>query len=71
MESLLNVTIKDNKRNLTITEELYILKGEKQPNGIIATRPNMWYKYTCNICGWTEGYIRRGSLLTDKKGCAY
>ena len=33
MESLLNVTIKDNKRNLTITEELYILKGEKQPNG--------------------------------------
>ena len=28
MESLLNVTIKDNKRNLTITEELYILKGE-------------------------------------------
>lgn len=69
MESLLNVTIKDNKRNLTITEELYILKGEKQPNGTIATRPNMWYKYTCNICGWTEGYIRRGGLLTDKKGC--
>ena len=74
MESLLNATIKDNKRNLTITEELYILKGEKQPNGTIATRPNMWYKYTCNICGWKDGesgcrfvFAIRGKRLPRKR----
>lgn len=70
MESILNQRIKDNKRDLTITEEIYVLKGEMQPNNVVAKRNIMWYKYTCNKCGWREGYMRRGGLITDKKGCS-
>lgn len=70
MESLLNIRIQDDRRDLTITEELYVLRDKEQPNGITATYSNMWYKYTCNKCGWTDGYIRRGALLSEKKGCS-
>lgn len=70
MESILNQRIKDEKRDLTITEEIYVLKGEMQPNNTTAKRNIMWYKYRCNKCGWEDGYMRRGGLITDKKGCS-
>ena len=43
---------KDNKRDLIITDREY-----KKDN-----ISREWYKYTCNKCGWTEGWMTRGSI---------
>ena len=57
---------KDDKRNLTITDrEFRNGRGERDKN----TRYK-WYKYTCNKCGWTEGWIVEGALLTQGIGCS-
>lgn len=52
---------KDNKRDLTITNREY----RKDKNGI----NRKWYKYTCNKCGWTEGWIEEGNLKIGN-GCS-
>jgi len=58
--------IRDIKRNLTITDKEY--RPTYNDNGNL--RQNVkWYKYTCNKCGWTEGWVREGSLLGEKTGC--
>ena len=49
-------TLKDNKRNLTITDRKHMLNLSVNIN-------YKWYKYTCNKCGWTEGWIVEGNLL--------
>lgn len=55
-------TFKDNKRDLIITDREY-REGKKGHNW-------KWYKYTCNKCGWTEGWMTEGGLLTLKNGCS-
>lgn len=54
-------TFKDSKRNIVITDREY----RKDKKGIC----RKWYKYTCNLCGWTEGWIIESSLLTQDTGC--
>lgn len=51
---------KDNKRDLVITDREY--RKEKHGKSIVNEK---WYKYTCNVCGWTEGWMIENSL---KKG---
>lgn len=56
--------INDGRRNLTITgRKIRYLSQQKKPCH------QKWVKYTCNICGWTEGWISEKSL-TEGKGCS-
>lgn len=52
---------KDDKRDLIIADREY----RKDKNN----RAWKWYKYTCNKCGWTEGWIIEGDLFRGN-GCA-
>lgn len=52
---------KDDERNIIITDREY----RKDKNG----RNWKWYKYTCNKCGWTEGWITEYDL-SCKQGCS-
>lgn len=54
---------KDEKRNLIITDREYRLDKNNNQN-------KKWYKYTCNVCGWTKGWIEESKLTTSKKGCS-
>jgi len=45
---------KDNKRDITITDREY-RKDKRGQNW-------KWYKYTCNTCNWTEGWVEEGNL---------
>lgn len=58
---------KDNHRDIIITK---CEKREKVRlrNNIIHEYPK-WYQYTCNKCGWTEGWIQEESLSSGS-GCA-
>ena len=61
-------TFKDEKRNLVITDKEHRLNYEE--NGT-KERYDKYYKYTCNKCGWTEGWILEKCLLgKDKIGCS-
>lgn len=53
---------KDEKRDIIITDRIYKnKKGQKWK----------YYKYTCNKCRWTEGYIEESHLFGNKQqGCA-
>ena len=51
----------NDKRNMIITDREY----KKDKSG----RNWKWYKYTCNKCGWTEGWIEESHLLSDI-GCS-
>ena len=53
--------IKDDKRDIVITDREY-RKGKRGVNW-------KWYKYTCNKCGWTEGWIEERHLLSGV-GCS-
>lgn len=52
------------KRDLIITDREY-RKG-KHGKSLVNEK---WYKYTCNICGWTEGWADESHLLNDR-GCS-
>lgn len=57
----INTRLNDEKRDLLITDREYRNK----------TNQNFkWYKYTCNKCGWTEGWMEESNLLSKKYGCA-
>ena len=60
--------IKDEKRDLIITDREYRVKVRKNRNKYIESNVK-WYKYTCNKCGWTEGWIEE-SNLKFKRGCS-
>jgi len=49
--------IKDEKRNIIITNREY-RKDNKEKQW-------KWYKYTCNVCGWTEGWTEELALLKE------
>ena len=51
---------KDDNRNITITDREYRLTYRN--NGTLRTNWR-WYKYTCNKCGWTEGWIAENHLI--------
>lgn len=55
---------KDDKRDMIITDREY--RKRKSKTGIINEK---WYKYTCNKCGWTEGWIEE-SVLKREVGCS-
>lgn len=56
---------KDNKRNLVIAYREIRQKITKE-----GWKQNQkWYKYTCNKCGWTEGWIDEYRLLKGQ-GCS-
>lgn len=62
--------IKDDNRDLTITDREYRKKELKPDNkGRVYIQNIKWYKYTCNKCGWTEGWIVEGSLIGGR-GCS-
>lgn len=52
---------KDDKRDMIITDSEY----RKHKNGT----KYKWYKYTCNKCGWDNGWTQEGSLLNGI-GCS-
>lgn len=59
---------KDNKRDLVIIDKEY--RAKYKDNGSLKQNKK-YYKYTCNKCGWTEGWIEESQLLSDRKyGCA-
>ena len=58
----IGATIKDEKRDLAITDREY-----RQD---LNSKNQKWYKYTCNKCGWTEGWIIEGNLMSSKQGCS-
>ena len=47
---------KNNKRDLTVTS----CEKRKDKSG----RNRKFYKYTCSKCGWTEGWMEEGKLLS-------
>lgn len=52
---------KDNKRDLIITDREYRLNS----NNINIK----YYKYKCNKCGYSEGWILEGDIFTQGNGC--
>lgn len=58
-------TFKDDKRDLVVTNREY--RERKSKTKIINEK---WYKYTCNKCGWTEGWIVENALLNLEQGCS-
>ena len=58
---------KDNKRDIIITDREYRKEENIDNQGRKSIANRKWYKYTCNVCGWTEGWIIEGSLKTS--GC--
>ena len=55
---------KDKKRDIIITDREY------RQNENHKTWNEKWYKYTCNVCGWTEGWMLEGVLTCQKIGCS-
>lgn len=62
----IGVNLKDNRRDLTITEREYRQRVHTNGMSIINDK---WYKHTCNKCGWTEGWIIENALLNGI-GCS-
>ena len=53
--------LKDSKRDIIITDKEYRKDNSR--------RNFKWYKYTCNICGWTEGWMVESNLIRGS-GCS-
>ena len=53
---------KDGKRDLIIINREY--RDSKKNQSF------KYYKYTCNKCGWSEGWIEESDLLSNKTGCS-
>ena len=64
----IGTNFKDDKRDITITGREYKIRTRKSKNKIINVTDKI-YKYTCNRCIWTEGYIEEYTLLKKGSGC--
>lgn len=62
----INNNIISENRDLIITDREYRERKHSNANSIINDK---YYKYTCNKCGWTEGWIVEGSL-SKGVGCS-
>lgn len=60
----LEESLKDNRRDLIIINREY--RKAKHGKSIANEK---WYKYKCNICGWTEGWMIEGNIKRGN-GCA-
>lgn len=57
----------DEKRNIIINDREYRNKEDNyERNCVVAQK---WYKYTCNKCSWTEGWIEE-SKIKRGNGCS-
>lgn len=62
----IGTSFKDYNRDLIITDREHRPKKQKpDKKGRIYVKNEKWYKYTCNKCGWIEGWIPENNL---KKG---
>ena len=62
--------VKDKDRNIIIVDKEYRKQKQKpDKQGRIYFKNEKWYKYTCNKCGWTEGWIPENNLLRGV-GCS-
>lgn len=62
--------IKDKNRNIIIVDKEYRKQKQKpDKQGRIYFKNEKWYKYTCNVCSWTEGWIPENNLLRGV-GCS-
>lgn len=62
--------IKDKKRNINITDREYRPKEKVDKLNRKSILKEKWYRYTCNICEWTEGWIEESNLKNSKNGCS-
>lgn len=60
---------KDDKRDLVINDREYRQKEFTDKEGYDCVHNHKWYKYTCNKCGWTEGWSIEYDLLKGN-GCS-
>lgn len=60
---------KDEKRDLIIIDREYREKKFTDKEGYICIHRHKWYKYTCNVCSWTEGWAIEYDLLKGN-GCS-
>ena len=58
----IGTVFEDDKRNITTTDREY------RDNPYNEGKFLKWYKYKCNICGWTEGWVIENHL--KNRGCA-
>lgn len=56
---------KDDKRDLVIADREYRIKVKNNGSKL----NEKYYKYTCNKCGWTEGWVEESSLKRGN-GCS-
>lgn len=61
----IGTNLKDDKRDITITDREYRIKHQGKYK-----HKEKWYKYTCNKCGWTEGWVIEGALMSQNVGCS-
>lgn len=54
--------LKDEKRDIIITDREY--RRDKN------SQNRKWYKYTCNKCGWTEGWAEESKVIGCGYGCS-
>lgn len=62
-------TIRDDKRNIIISNREFRMRKYKNEKSKYEKKEK-WYKYTCNKCGWTEGWIEEYSLSQQNNGCS-
>lgn len=64
----IGTNLKNERRDMTIISREYRHKIRK--DGRIENQK--WYKYVCNRCGWTEGWMIEGQLIgkQNKNGCS-
>lgn len=65
----IGVNFKDEKRDIVVIKNEYRKIEQTDKKGRISTVNQKWYKYTCNVCGWTEGWMEESNLLKGN-GCA-
>lgn len=55
----IDTRFQDDKRDITIIDR-EIRKANRTDK---KNENRKWYKYTCNVCGWTEGWIEESNIL--------
>ena len=63
----IGTTFKDKNRNMTIIDREVRIRYKKDKTKTGCN--DKWYKYTCNKCGWTEGWIVESDLKVGN-GCS-
>lgn len=60
----------DSKRDIVVIDREYRERiNRKSEKGKIYTQKTKWYKYRCNKCGWSDGWMEETNLINN--GCAF